>query len=64
MGGPCFYLINSSRICNATAMTTLILNKVVPNICRQLPDSTAIVLGKAVLWLCFSSQSNKFVAGE
>jgi hypothetical protein len=40
------------------------LSKVVPNICRQLPDSTAIVLGKAVLWLCFSSQSNKFVAAE
>jgi hypothetical protein len=63
MGGPCFCIVNS-RICNASVMTTFILSKVVPNICRQLPDSTAIVLGKAVLWLCFSSHANKFVAAE
>ena len=45
-------------------MTTFILSNVVPNIRRQLPDLTAIVLGKAVLWLCFSSDANKFVAAE
>ncbi len=59
MGGPCFFIINS-RICNATAT----LSNAVPNIRHQLPDSTAIVLGKAVLWLCFSSRANKFVAAE
>jgi Transcriptional activator of glycolytic enzymes len=63
MGGPCFYIINS-RICDVTAMTTFILSNVVPNIRRQLPDSTAIVLGKAVLWLCFSSHANEFVSAE
>jgi hypothetical protein len=41
-----------------------ILRNVVPNICCRLPDSTAIVLGKAALWLCFSSHGNKFVCAE
>jgi hypothetical protein len=60
MGGPCYYLINTS-ICSATVLSTFILTKVVPNICKRIPDSTSIVLGKAVLWLVFSSVSNNFL---
>jgi hypothetical protein len=61
MGGACYYLINNS-ICNSNVMTTFILTKVVPNIRRRLPDSTAIVLGKAVLWLVFSSVASDFIS--
>ena len=61
MGGPCYYLINSS-ICSATVLSTFILTKVVLNICKRLLDSTSIVLGKAVLWLVFSNVSNNFLS--
>jgi hypothetical protein len=37
---------------------------VVPYIRQRLPESTAIVLGKAVLWLVFSSVACDFVAEE
>ena len=63
IGGPCFYLIDSS-ICNSNILTTFILTKVVPNIRRRLPDSVAIVLGKAVLWTVFSSVANSFVSAD
>ncbi|KAI2509491.1 hypothetical protein MHU86_4868 [Fragilaria crotonensis] len=43
-------------------MTTFILTKVVPNIWRRLPDLTAIVLGKAVLWLVFLSVASDFIS--
>jgi hypothetical protein len=33
MGGPCYYLINTS-ICSATVLSTFILTKVVPNVCK------------------------------
>jgi hypothetical protein len=56
-------LIDSS-ICNSNILTTFILTKVVPNICRRLPDSVAIVLGKAVLWTVFSSVANSFVSAD
>ena len=41
---------------------TFILTKVVPNICRRLPDSVSMILGKAVLWLVFSSVANNFIS--
>ncbi len=61
MGGPCYYFIYTA-ICSATVLSTFILTKVVPNICKRLPDSTSIVLGMAVLWLVFSSVSNNFLS--
>jgi len=36
----------------------------VPNIRRRLPDSASIVLGKAILWLIFSSVANSFVSTD
>jgi hypothetical protein len=41
-----------------------VLTKVVPNIQQRLPESTAIVLGTAVLWLVFFSVACDFVAEE
>ena len=61
IGGPCFYLVDTS-ICNSNILATFILTKVVPNIRRRLPDSVSIILGKAVLWLVFSSVANNFVS--
>ena len=61
IGGPCFYLVDAS-ICNSNILTTFILTKVVPNIRRRLPDSVSIVLGKAMLWLVFSSVANSFIS--
>ncbi len=47
------------------ATTTFILSNFVPNICCQLPNLMAIVLGETVLWLCFCSPANKeIVAAE
>ena len=63
IGGPCFYLIDTS-LCNSSILTTFILTKVVPNIRRRLPDSASIVLGKAILWLIFSSVANSFVSTD
>ena len=59
IGGPCFYLTDTS-FCNSTILTIFILTKVVPNIRLRLPDSASIVLGKAILWLIFSSVANTF----
>lgn len=63
IGGPCFYLINSA-ICNTNVLTTFLLTKVVPSIRRRLPDSAAIVLGKAVLWVVYSSVACNFISTE
>jgi hypothetical protein len=63
IGGPCFYLTDTS-FCNSTILTTFILTKLVPNIHRPLPDSASIVLGKAILWLIFSSVANTFVSTD
>jgi hypothetical protein len=54
-------LIDNSVV-DSTIMTTSILTKVVPNICQQLPDSTCLVLGKAIVWFVFSSFANNFVS--
>ena len=63
IGGPCYYLIDNS-ICNPSILTTFVLTKVVPNIRQRLPDSTCIILGKAMLWLVFSSVTNNFISIE
>ena len=60
-GGPCFYLIDKSVV-DSTIMTTFILTKMVPSIRQQLPDSVCLVLGKALVWLVFSSFANNFVS--
>jgi hypothetical protein len=49
---------------NSHTLKTFVLTKVVPNIRQRLPESTAIVLGKAVLWLVSSSVTCDFVAEE
>ena len=54
IGGTCYYVINNA-ICNSNSLTIFILTKVVPNIRERLPDSAAILLGKAVLWVVYSS---------
>ena len=61
IGGPYFYLIDNTVV-DSTIMTTFILTKVVPNTRRRLPDSTCLVLGKAIVWLVFSSVANNFVS--
>jgi hypothetical protein len=45
-------------------LTAFILTKVVSNIRQQLPDSVAIVLGKDILWIVFSSVANSFVSTD
>jgi hypothetical protein len=54
IGRPCFYLTDNA-ICNSYVLTAFILTKVVPSIRQQLPDSAAIVLGRAMLWVVYSS---------
>jgi hypothetical protein len=77
VGGPCFYLFpeeltnNNSELEGGTSATiammrTFILSNVVPNIRQRLPDSAAIVLGKALLWLIYSpyNETNNLVPQE
>jgi hypothetical protein len=63
IGGPCYYVFNND-ICSSNVLTTFILTRVVPNIRRRLPDSTVIVLGKAVLWLVYSSDADNCLSAE
>ena len=35
-------------------MSTFVLTHVVPNLWKRVPDSTALVLGKALLWMLYS----------
>ena len=62
-GGACYYLFpeevtniatEEGRESTAAMMKTYILSHVVPNIRKRLPDSAALVLGKALLWLIYS----------
>ena len=76
VGGPCFYLFpeeltnNNLELEGGTStiamMRTFILSNVVPNIRQRLPDSAAIVLGKAILWLIYSpyNETNNLVPQE
>jgi hypothetical protein len=51
-GGACFYLLNPDF--DSAALSNIILGLIVPNIRKRLPDSVALVLGSAVLWLIYS----------
>jgi len=64
IGGPCFYLFpeeltnnnaESEDECTSTVvmLKTFILSNVVPNVRQRLPDSAALVLGKALATLAF-----------
>ena len=60
IGGACYYVIDSS-VCDPNILKTFILSKVVPHIRQRLPDSAAILLGKALLWLVYSSVACNFM---
>jgi hypothetical protein len=64
IGGACYFLFPEELTAAAVEevgattiamMKTFILSTIVPNLRRRLPDSAAIVLGKALLWLIYSS---------
>jgi Transcriptional activator of glycolytic enzymes len=63
IGGACYYLfpeeLSNTEVDEAGNSTiamlkTFILSNVVPNTRKRLPDSAALVLGKALLWLIYS----------
>jgi hypothetical protein len=64
LGGACHYLFpeeltniavdEDGGTSTVAMMKTFILSNVVPNIRKALPDSAALVLGKALLWLIYS----------
>ena len=62
IGGACYYLFPEELTSNEVKagqsmigmLKTFILSNVVPNIRKRLPDSAALVLGKALLWLIYS----------
>jgi hypothetical protein len=61
-GGPCFYVSDPGL--DATMMNTFVLSRVVPNIRKRLPESTCLVLGKALLWLICSPVADEYVPSE
>jgi hypothetical protein len=75
IGGACYYLFQNEDANNLNGivdetigkhidmMKTFILSAVVPNICNQLPESCALVLGKALLWFiyCNDPVTNNFL---
>jgi hypothetical protein len=52
IGGPCYYIWSDGL--NSAMMSTFVLTHVVPNLWKRVPDSTALVLGKALLWMLYS----------
>lgn len=60
IGGACYYLIDGT-VCDPNILKTFILTKLVPHIRQRLPDSVAILLGKALLWLVYSSVACDFM---
>jgi hypothetical protein len=66
-GGACYYLfpeeVRSTAVEEGESMTamtkTFILSKVVPNIRKRLPDSAALVLGKALLYSPYDSTNHR-----
>ncbi len=58
-GGPCFYLCDP--ILDMAMMNSFVLNHVVPNIKKRLPESACLVLGKALLWLICSPVVDQYV---
>ena len=61
-GGPCIYVTNPGV--NAAMMNSFILNHIVPNVRKRLPESACLVLGKAVMWLITSSIADVYVPVE
>jgi hypothetical protein len=75
IGGACYYLFQNEDANNLNGivdetigkhidmMKTFILSAVVPNICNRLPESCALVLGKALLWFiyCNDPVTNNFL---
>jgi hypothetical protein len=58
-GGPCFYLCDPTL--DMAMMNSFVLNHVVPNIKKRLPESACLVLGKALLWLICSPVVDQYV---
>ena len=69
IGGACYYLFPNEDANNLNGvvdeaignhidmMKTFILTEVVPNIRKRVPESCALVLGKALLWFIFSNST-------
>jgi hypothetical protein len=58
-GGACFYLPNPRY--DTVMMNSFILNHVVPNVKKRLPESACLVLGRALLWLICSPVVDDYV---
>ena len=58
-GGACFYMPNPRF--DAVIMDAFVLNHVVPNIKKRLPESACLVLGRALLWLICSPVVDEYV---
>ena len=62
IGGACYYLfpeeLSNTEVeagnLTIAMLKTFILSNVVPNTRKRLPNSAALVLGKALLWLIYS----------
>jgi hypothetical protein len=78
IGGACFYMfpnedanvnggvIDATIGNNMEMLRTFVLTQVVPNIRRRVPESCALVLGKALLWFiyCDDAISENFLPEE
>jgi len=58
-GGACFYVCRDGL--DEAMMNEFILSQVVPSIRKRLPDSACLVLGKALLWLIYSSVAHDYI---
>ena len=61
-GGACFYLPNPRF--DIAMMNTFVLSNVVPNVKKRLPESTCLVLGRALLWLIFLPVADEYIPVE
>ncbi|KAI2492284.1 hypothetical protein MHU86_22256 [Fragilaria crotonensis] len=61
-GGACFYLPNPRY--DTVMMNSFILNHVVPNVKKRLPESACLVLGRALMWLICSPMADEFVPAD
>lgn len=58
-GGACFYLPNPRY--DTAMLNSFVLNHVVPNVKKRLPESACLVLGRALLWLICSPLVDDYV---
>jgi hypothetical protein len=58
-GGACFYLPNPRY--DPVMLDSFVLNHVVRNVKKRLPDSVCLVLGRALMWLIFSPVADEYV---